>query len=336
MHRILFVYPGPRPSSFMVTDRDILARHYRVTPLAWLGKRSALAVGRALRGSDAAYAYFLGHQAAVCAMVARRTAKVSIAVAAGEEVTPRNLLGNPPRRLRDRWATSYALRGTDLVLAVSRCTLHEAALMLPPSARSEVRYLPNGVDTERFRPIGDKEDLVLSVSVMEASAARRKRLDLVVEAARYVPEARFVLPGPWVDGLGPQLARNAPPNVDIPGELGAEELVALYQRAKVYVQASVHESFGMANAEAMACGCVPVVSRGGALPEVVGDTGLYLPEPPTPKDIAAAVRQALRSDLGARARTRIVEHYGLRKREAALVDAVEDALAGRLRPGVRA
>jgi glycosyltransferase involved in cell wall biosynthesis len=54
------------------------------------------------------------------------------------------------------------------------------------------------------------------------------------------------------------------------------ELVEAYRRAKVVVQASYHEGFGCALAEAMSFGCVPVVTRRGALPEVVGDTGYYV------------------------------------------------------------
>ena len=44
----------------------------------------------------------------------------------------------------------------------------------------------------------------------------------------------------------------------------------------VYLQPSRYEGFGLAVAEAMACGTVPIVSRAGALPEIVGDAGVIL------------------------------------------------------------
>jgi glycosyltransferase involved in cell wall biosynthesis len=56
-----------------------------------------------------------------------------------------------------------------------------------------------------------------------------------------------------------------------------EELVRLYAQASIVVVPSVYEGFGLPAGEAMAC-AVPVIStNGGALPEVVGDSGLIVP-----------------------------------------------------------
>src|SRR5258708_29603366 len=52
------------------------------------------------------------------------------------------------------------------------------------------------------------------------------------------------------------------------------DLVALYSGARVYVQPSLYEGFGLPIIEAMRCK-VPVVSScGGSLAEVVSDAGL--------------------------------------------------------------
>jgi glycosyltransferase involved in cell wall biosynthesis len=50
------------------------------------------------------------------------------------------------------------------------------------------------------------------------------------------------------------------------------------QSCDLYVQVSRYEGFGVATAEAMACGAPVLVSRVGAVPEVVGDFGRYVQE----------------------------------------------------------
>jgi glycosyltransferase involved in cell wall biosynthesis len=110
--------------------------------------------------------------------------------------------------------------------------------------------------------------------------------------------------------------------VSFTGFVEDEELIRWYQRAKVYVQLSLYESFGMSLAEAMLCECVPVVTDRGALPEVVGDTGFFVPYGDE-KATAEGIRAALRSDKGPVARKRVEEAFPIKKREAALIESIE-------------
>lgn len=52
------------------------------------------------------------------------------------------------------------------------------------------------------------------------------------------------------------------------------ELEQLYRGASLFLFPSVYEGFGLPPLEAMAAGCPIVCSRGGALPEVVGDAAI--------------------------------------------------------------
>lgn len=59
------------------------------------------------------------------------------------------------------------------------------------------------------------------------------------------------------------------------GNLAGEELVrCLNQHRYMLVPSVWKEPFGIVALEGMACGCVPIVSDGGGLPEAVGDGGL--------------------------------------------------------------
>lgn len=67
---------------------------------------------------------------------------------------------------------------------------------------------------------------------------------------------------------------------------------ALYEGARLLVQPSFEEGFGLTVLEAMSLGVPVVAARRGSLPEVVGDAG-PLVDPDNPDDIANAIAQLL-------------------------------------------
>lgn len=79
------------------------------------------------------------------------------------------------------------------------------------------------------------------------------------------------------------------------GYVSDEELVALFQRAAVFVQPSVYEGFGLPALEAMALGVPIACSKAASLPEVCGDAAVYF-EPYDVKSIADAINRLLRDD----------------------------------------
>jgi len=94
------------------------------------------------------------------------------------------------------------------------------------------------------------------------------------------------------------------------------------QRAKVYAQLSLIESFGAALAEAMLCECVPVATSGGNLPELVGDTGFYCEYEDTHSTVEA-IKKALNSGNGRLSRQRIKAFFPLEKREEEIVSTIK-------------
>ena len=77
----------------------------------------------------------------------------------------------------------------------------------------------------------------------------------------------------------------------------------------------------------MLAGCIPVATRAGALPEVVGDTGVLVDDA-DPARLAGAIAEALAMDADARrhARERILENFGLDVRRAGLYRVVGEEL----------
>ena len=124
-----------------------------------------------------------------------------------------------------------------------------------------------------------------------------KRVDLLVEAFRAMPQRRLV-----VIGTGPDAARlraAAPPNVQFAGFLPLAEMRAEVARAQAFLFAAI-EDFGIAPVEAMGLG-TPVIAlrRGGAAETVLGldserPTGVFF-DAQTPEAIVDAIERFERS-----------------------------------------
>jgi glycosyltransferase involved in cell wall biosynthesis len=145
-----------------------------------------------------------------------------------------------------------------------------------------------------------------------------------LKVAERMPNISFLHAGGASINCSSELGRPLPKNVSFRGRLSDEELEKLMRSAKVYLQLSRHEGFGCSVAEAMMCGCIPIVSDAYSLPEVVGDTGIIL-NSRDPETVAKAVKEALAmpESEGLRARQRILEHFSYEARAKGILDLVE-------------
>lgn len=90
-------------------------------------------------------------------------------------------------------------------------------------------------------------------------------------------EVNFIIAG---SGVAEQEARKRMKNALFLGYIDHDNLAKVYASCDIFVFPSVTETFGNVVAEAMACGCVPVIARGGGSKELIinGKTG-FLCEP---------------------------------------------------------
>jgi glycosyltransferase involved in cell wall biosynthesis len=215
-------------------------------------------------------------------------------------------------------------RKADLILSNSRLTTDDfiRILKVPPE---KIATIPLGTN-RNFKVIDDRPAL----------DAYRQRHNLpekfLVSVIRYDPRKNFKnLIAAFrllrkrtpcklvVTGIGCEKYREeyrleedgTADDVQFLGWVEPSELPLLYTLAHGLFFPSVYEEFGIPVCEAMACGCPPVVSQTGALPEVAGDAGLIV-DPFNPATMADALERlwtnpALRADLVHRCLARAAE-----------------------------
>jgi glycosyltransferase involved in cell wall biosynthesis len=189
---------------------------------------------------------------------------------------------------RKKWlrkATIYSFKNCSLILPVAEALVKQdyrydptispkqGLLNLIPDLNTPIQVIPNGFDTDYWKDLGEKRAPFSFISVATGTShqarAQVKGYDLIEQLAANHPDWTFTLAGDS-NYFSPN------PNITILGKQGINELRALYNSHQFYLQLSTSEGFSNALGEAMACGCVPIGSAVGAIPEIIGDKSLIL------------------------------------------------------------
>ena len=196
--------------------------------------------------------------------------------------------------------------------------------------KAVVIYPP--VNLDRFTPAETREDFYVTVSRM----VPYKRIPLIVEAFRAMPDRRLV-----VIGDGPEMAavrKAAGPNVMILGKQPDDIVVSYLRRAKAFLFAA-EEDFGIAPLEAQACG-TPVIAygKGGALETICGldeegQTGVFFREQTSQAIVAAVEHLDARLPYVTSAACRnCVERFSIARFRREFVEFVDAAMQRRALP----
>jgi glycosyltransferase involved in cell wall biosynthesis len=324
--RLLYVHNSR--ASFVAIDRDILAGRYEVEDLYQPGRwPNPVKVVRGVLHADVVFGWFASWHTFFPITLAWLLRRPSVMIVGGFDTAnmPDIGYGYQQGGLR-AWASRWIMRRATRLATNSEYSLSEIERNTPID-RARVRVIPHGVPDPVGEAPGSKEREALTVGAINRTTLVQKGQLPFVEAARLLPDVRFTFAGKWLDGSVERLRARAGDNVRFTGWLSDEDLHAAYRRAAVYVQASRHEGFGLAVAEAMLGGCVPVVMNVTAMPEVVGDAGVLI-ESQEPEAVADGVRQALElgPDAARRARERILSEFPMERRRDGILGVVEEAL----------
>jgi glycosyltransferase involved in cell wall biosynthesis len=325
------LYAHSRKASFVAIDRDILAARFEIEDLYQPGRwpNPVKVIGGVLR-ADLVFGWFASWHTFFPITLAWLLRKPSVLIVGGFDTANMPDIGygyqqGGLRRLASRWIMRRAGR----LITNSAYSLGEIErnTPIPPSRVTVVHHgVPDPFGELRER----KERMALTVGAIDHGTLVQKGQLPFVQAGRELPDVRFVFVGKWLDDAIDSLRAEAPGNVEFTGWLSDDDLLAAYRRAAVYVQASRHEGFGLAVAEAMLAGCVPVVMNATAMPEVVGDAGVLI-DSQRPEQVADGVRRALAMgpEANRSARERILTTFPMSSRRDGILRVVDEALDAR-------
>jgi glycosyltransferase involved in cell wall biosynthesis len=219
-------------------------------------------------------------------------------------------------------------RNATLIVTISNYSL-EKIQKYYGIEKSKVRIVPNGVDVEKFKPLGDatavrrqfglgNEPCVLFVG----SLIPRKGLSFLVEAAKKIvkekAETKFLIvgDGPLRNQLTASLeSANLSGNFKFLVKLREDDLSAAYNCADVFVLPSIQEGQGIVLLEAQASGKPVVAFDVGGVNEAVrnGETGLLVKRGSSDELGDALLRllsdKPLREKMGANGRRFVTENF---------------------------
>lgn len=194
------------------------------------------------------------------------------------------------------WSTRFAVEKADRIIAVSEFTKNDLLTRWGTQAQ-KIKVVQEGVNIKRYRKIIYSSKLkqilskynishpyVLFVGVVQP----RKNLVRLIEAFSIIKDSckskgkgglNLVIAGKlgwmYAEILKAPQKYGVKDRVKFLGFVKEADLPALFKQALVYIQPSLTEGFGLPVLEAMAAGTPVIASRSGALPEVVGEAGLF-------------------------------------------------------------
>ena len=251
-----------------------------------------------LVSTDAILYWFADYYSGIPTYVAKLLGRKVFIIAGGFDIwyLPELGIGAKNRPLR-WWAVKTGFKYADLILPVSNYAMEMLDTNVPVHGPAVVAY--SAVEQDLFQCKGEmKKQLALTVTQVDTVPEYiRKGIDRFIKAAPTLPDIKFQIVG--IRGAAESQARIDAiglENVEIiPYPITSEQLRVYYCEASVYCQLSLDETFGLSIAEAMNCGCVPVVSEPPVFREVIGDCGSIVHRD-NPREITEGIRRHINAE----------------------------------------
>lgn len=162
-----------------------------------------------------------------------------------------------------RLFTKKAVDSADIVTSVSRFAAGLVREEL--NYKRQIRVIYNGVDTACFRPLKRFASRKIKV-LFSGNLTRRKGANLLPLIAKRLGKGIEIV---YTQGLQPRRSWFNSENLRSIGRIPHDEMPGVYNSADILLFPTVREGFGLAAAEAMACGLPVVATDCSSLPELI-------------------------------------------------------------------
>ena len=345
MHTLLYFYPIR--TSFVVSDEEILGEKYLVkrfyfnaskkilTPYYFLAQAFFLVYY--VFSSSKFVSQFSGYHSFLPSLLGRILSKPHYIVLHGTECNnfPEYNYGYLLRPLLF-WFSKKSLDWATQLLPVSNALVSADYTYMDTQYKKQGlkafykelktphTVIHNGISPEKFSIQNHSlrnPNKFITVATGLASANRRgiKGLDLIISLAQLTPENHYTLVGEKKPA-----DLELPVNVQVVEFIPHDELVRYYNQHAFYLQLSVSEGFGISVCEAMLCGCIPIVSNVGVLPEIAGKEGYVLDRKDglKLKSLVKKAQQEYHLDKMARCRDHVIRNYDILIRKEKLLSII--------------
>jgi glycosyltransferase involved in cell wall biosynthesis len=347
---IVYIYPWK--ASFIQKDIEFLSRAYRVVSPShvWVNKnliplrfvQQFFFLLRNIFSCRGIFVMFGGYWSLLPALFGKVTGKPVYIIPGGTDCVsfPSLDYGSLRKPLLSRfikWSFQYCNCLLPVDESLVYCDYHyyekadyknQGFRFFFPEIKTRHQVVYNGFDPAFFDgPAHARipDSFIVVAPVGDMVRFKLKGIDIVLELAASFRQCSFTLIGVTGNVAG-QLV-DVPGNVKILPFVPQDELKQYLLKTEFVLQLSISEGFPNSLGEAMLCGCIPVGSSVGAIPNIIGDTGFVM-ESSNINYIREKFRQVLalspeeRVEAGKRARSRIIENFHISRREKQFYDLI--------------
>ena len=326
MKSILFI--SALNTTFIQRDYEIISKHFHIYKVFFPGLKGLIKMMRYLPRVKVSFIWFASIHAGVIVFLSKLMKRKTIIAIGGFDAT---IYKEIDYGIWNSWwralFVGYAIRNADHILSLSQ-GLKNSAVQLSKCNSNKIEVLEVNYDTNFWELGGNKkEKSVITVALIDSQLRIKvKGIDFFIEAAKSLPEIKFLIVGVSKNFIN-TLKRRVPPNVELFLAVPHKSLLKFYQRSKVYCQPSRTDSLPITLREAMLCGCVPVGTMVGGIPDGIGNTG-WLVDIGDINGLVNAIKNALNTDenAGIICRNRIIKINSSFNREQRLIKIINKCI----------